>query len=193
MPNSDRPSESLVAESLDRVDVVDFDPAWADLYEVERALLISKIETPFAAFEHIGSTSVPGLRAKPIIDMMAAVPMMQTAEAMAIPLEALAYKQIETGMRDRLFFRKIAPSGQMYQLHIVELATWPERNERLMRDYLRAHPEAANAYGVLKNELALAFVDDSLAYTKAKTAFIQGIVDHARAERGLPAVNVWED
>jgi GrpB-like predicted nucleotidyltransferase (UPF0157 family) len=81
----------------------------------------------------------------------------------------------------------------MYQLHIVELATWPERNERLMRDYLREHPEAARAYGALKSELALAFVGDSLAYTKAKTAFIQGIVDRARAERGLPVVNVWED
>jgi GrpB-like predicted nucleotidyltransferase (UPF0157 family) len=188
MPNSGCPSESL-----DRVEVVDFDAAWACLYEVERALLISKIESPFAEFEHIGSTSVPGLRAKPIIDMMAAVPTMQTAEALVTPLEALAYKLIETGMRDRLFFRKKAPSGQIYQLHIVELTTWPERNERLMRDYLREHPEAANAYGALKNKLAMAFVDDSLAYTKAKTAFIQGIIDRARAERGLPAVNVWED
>lgn len=184
MLNSDRPSESL-----DRVEVVDFDVAWSGLYDAERALLLAKIEPPFAAFEHVGSTAIPGLRAKPIIDMMAAA----FAMALVPPLEALGYKLIETGMRDRLFFRKIAPSGQMYHLHIVELSTWPVRNERLLRDYLREHPEAALAYGALKNELAMTFVDDSLAYTKAKTAFIQGIIDRARAERGLPAANVWED
>jgi len=188
MPSSARPSESL-----DRVEIVEFDHAWARLYEVERALLSSNVEPRFAAFEHIGSTAVPGLRAKPIIDMMAAAPTMQTAEAMVTSLEALAYRLIETGMRDRLFFRKTATAGQMYHLHVVELATWPERNERLMRDYLREHPEAANAYGALKSELGSKFVDDSLAYTKAKTAFIQDIVDRARAQRGLPTVNVWED
>ena len=125
--------------------------------------------------------------------MMAAVPTLQVADAMVRPLEALGYKLIVTGMRDRLFFRRTSPSGQLYQLHVVEQAIWAERNERLMRDYLRQHPDVACAYGTLKSQLAVEFVNDSLAYTKAKTAFIQYIIDHARADRGLPAVDVWED
>lgn len=163
------------------------------MFDLERACLISKFEPALVELEHIGSTAVPGLCAKPIVDMMAPVPTMQAAAAMARPLEELAYTLIETGMRNRLFFRKSAPSGQMYHLHLVELATWHERNERLMRDYLREHPEAATAYGALKGDLARSFADDPLAYTKAKTAFIQGIVDRARAKRGLPSVDVWED
>jgi GrpB-like predicted nucleotidyltransferase (UPF0157 family) len=70
---------------------------------------------------------------------------------------------------------------------------WPERNERLLRDYLRAHPPAAQAYGELKQQLALTYAHDSLAYTKAKTAFIQSIMDQARDQLGLPRVDVWEE
>jgi GrpB-like predicted nucleotidyltransferase (UPF0157 family) len=61
--------------------------------------------------------------------------------------------------------------GITHHLHIVEFATWTERNERLLRDYLRAHPEAAQAYGELKMHLAVEYSQDGLAYTKAKTAF----------------------
>jgi GrpB-like predicted nucleotidyltransferase (UPF0157 family) len=62
-----------------------------------------------------------------------------------------------------------------------------------LRDYLRAHPEAAQAYGELKMHLAVEYSRDGLAYTKAKTAFIQSIIDRARDERGLPRMNVWEE
>ncbi len=97
-------------------------------------------------------------------------------------------------MRNRLFLRKqAASSGQVFHLHLVEQATWDERKERLMRDYLLAHPEAAQAYGALKDTLAATYPHDSLAYTQAKTACIQGIIDAARAERSLPPINVWND
>jgi GrpB-like predicted nucleotidyltransferase (UPF0157 family) len=80
-----------------------------------------------------------------------------------------------------------------FQLHIVERGTWDERHERLMRDYLLAQPHAAAAYSDLKIRLAREYAMDSLGYTKAKTAFIQDLVDKARAQLDLPSVNVWPE
>jgi GrpB-like predicted nucleotidyltransferase (UPF0157 family) len=125
---------------------------------------------------------------------MAAVVDLADGVAAIAALVTLGYQLIETGMPDRLFLRKREPEqSSSFHLHVVEYASWPERNERLLRDYLQAHPEAAQAYGELKQQLALAHAHDSLAYTKAKTAFIQSLVDRARDERGLPRVNVWEE
>jgi len=133
--------------------------------------------------EHIGSTAVPGLRSKPIIDMMAAVRDLRQGLDLAQLLSALGYELIETGMRNRLFLRRRSESqGQAYQLHIVELSTWEQRKERLMRDYLLAHPDAATAYGELKKRLAEEHTENSLAYTRAKTAFIPG--PHRQGSRG---------
>lgn len=94
---------------------------------------------------------------------------------------------------NRHFLSKQDRSGQTFHLHIVELSTWDERNERLMRDYLFEHPQEVKAYGELKDELANTYAEDSLAYTKAKTRFIQNIVDKARDKLGLPRIDVWKD
>jgi GrpB-like predicted nucleotidyltransferase (UPF0157 family) len=87
--------------------------------------------------------------------------------------------------------RRSKEDAQTYHLHIVEQSTWTMRHERLMRDYLLAHPEAASAYGDLKKRLAKDFAEDSRAYTRAKTGFIQDLMDKARAGIGLPSVDVW--
>jgi GrpB-like predicted nucleotidyltransferase (UPF0157 family) len=176
------------------IEVVAYDPSWPDAYAAERARILAVAGAAFVEFEHIGSTSVAGLRAKPIIDMMVAVKRLADAEALLAPLAALGYTLTPSGMRNRLFLRNYAgPDGRRFHLHIVERATWGERKERLFRDYLRAHPKDAAAYGALKDDLAECHPHDSLAYTKAKTALIQQIVDRARAEIGLPPSDVWED
>lgn len=96
-------------------------------------------------------------------------------------------------MPERLFFRRSAPEiGCAFHLHLVTASSWRERNERLLRDYLLTHPDDAQAYGRLKKHLASTYADDGLAYTKAKTTFIQSLVDRARDARGLPRVDVWE-
>jgi GrpB-like predicted nucleotidyltransferase (UPF0157 family) len=172
------------------VEVVPYSPTWPEIYKAERAVLSSAMPQ-FVALEHVGSTAVPGQAAKPVIDMMAAV--LRLDEVKLGPLTALGYHLIDAGFQNRLFLRRYAENGQMFHLHIVEYDTWEERNERLMRDYLLSHPEAVQAYGELKSRLALQFSEDSVAYTKAKTDFIQGIIDKARDERGLPRVDVWEE
>lgn len=175
------------------VEVVAYNPDWPDIYKTERDLLLAKT-SEFVAIEHVGSTAVPDQRSKPIIDMMAAVTSLQEVDGLLESLNKLGYHVLETGMQNRLFLRKeAAETGQVFHLHIVEHATWDERKERLMRNYLLAHPEAVKAYGELKDTLAVQYSQDSLAYTKAKTAFIQDIMDKVMDARGLPRVDVWEE
>lgn len=180
-------------EALSRVEMVAYDPAWPDVYRGEHAALMTLCGPEILELEHIGSTAVPGLTAKPIIDMMAAVARLDQGRTIVMGLEARGYLLIETGMRNRLFLRRRADDGRIFQLHIVERTNWDERKERLMRDYLLSHPDAVAAYGALKVGLAAEHADDSMAYTEAKTNFIQGLVDKARAALGLPPINVWND
>ncbi len=102
---------------------------------------------------------------------MAAVERLDNLGDLLMTLNTLEYHVFDTGMKNRLFLRK-EKDGQVFHLHIVEASTWAERKERLLRDYLLAHPEAVKAYGELKDKLAINYKDDSLAYTEAKTAFI---------------------
>lgn len=176
----------------DTVEVVAYDPRWPGLYAAERARIVSVCPGAFVAFEHIGSTAVPGLRAKPVIDMMAAVPSLAESVPLVAALNGLEYRVFETGMKNRLFLRRYTPGGR-FHLHVVEQRTWDERKERHLRDYLLAHPEVARVYGTLKDGLARLHAEDSLAYTEAKTAFIQDVTDRVQDARGLPRFDVWED
>jgi GrpB-like predicted nucleotidyltransferase (UPF0157 family) len=171
-----------------------YDPVWPERYVDESRRVFAAADPPFGMIEHIGSTSIPGLQAKPVIDMMATTADIERMALRLAPFEALGYCLIETGMHRRLMLRRYdLQLGLSYHLHIVEESAWDESNERLLRDHLRAHPEEAAAYGQLKEQLAAVHAGASEAYTRAKTAFIQTIVDRARDERGLPRVNVWED
>jgi GrpB-like predicted nucleotidyltransferase (UPF0157 family) len=174
------------------IEVREYDPAWPGLAAAASRELEAALPGVFLELEHIGSTSVPGLAAKPIIDLMASVPSLDAVAAREDVLAALGYHRVETGMRERLFYPRDADGRRTHHLHVVTEATWDTRNERLLRDHLRAHPEAADAYGDLKRELATR-IGDPDEYTRAKTALVQDLVDAARASRGLPLVTVWEE
>jgi GrpB-like predicted nucleotidyltransferase (UPF0157 family) len=170
------------------IEVVEYDEAWPVRAVAARAELIPL--GVFDAIEHIGSTSVPGLAAKPVIDLMAAV-----ASLDRVPEDALAglgYHKFDTGMPGRLFYYRDADGRRDCQLHVVPAGSWETSNERLLRDHLRGHPDDARRYAELKRRLATEHTD-GLAYTKAKTELIQELTDRARAARGLPSVPVWED
>ena len=110
-------------EALPRVEIVPYDPRWPYAYAAERAELVSIGGSAIIALEHIGSTSVPGLSAKPIIDMMAAVIDLEIGHVLAARFEGNGYRLIETGMRNRLFLRRpFAVDCGAFHLHIVELA-----------------------------------------------------------------------
>jgi GrpB-like predicted nucleotidyltransferase (UPF0157 family) len=130
------------------------------------------------------------LAAKPVIDVMAASTDLDGVRAHEDGLGELGYERAETGMPERLFYRR-AGEAVSYHLHVVALATWESRNERLLRDHLRRHPGDRDEYARLKRDLAAAELD-GLAYTRGKTVLIQRMVDEARSRRGLPLVDVWE-
>lgn len=172
------------------IEVAAYDPRWPTLYAAEARRLGAALGGALRAIEHVGSTAVPGLAAKPLIDAMAAVDDLDALDAAA--LGALGYAEVATPMRARRLFRREGAGDLPVHLHVVTLASWPDRKERRFRDRLRAHPEEARAYGDLKRRLAGEAADID-AYTRAKTALIQEIADRAADEAGLPRRPVWED
>jgi GrpB-like predicted nucleotidyltransferase (UPF0157 family) len=179
---------------MTRIAVLDWDPGWPGIAVAVQAELRSTLPAgSWQHLEHIGSTSVPGLAAKPVIDLMGSVIDLDRFGALAGKhLDPLGYLLTDTGMTGRLFYRRASGRTLMVHLHIVPAQAWPTQNERILRDFLTCHPDAVRRYGDLKRGLA-ATIDDPLEYTRAKTALVQELVDLARAERGLPVVNVWPD
>jgi len=168
------------------VSIAEPDERWAELGRVACKALAPL----FTAVEHVGSTAVPGLAAKPVIDLMAALD--DLAEVNDPALETLGYRLQPTDMPERLFYRREDYDSTAYHLHVVTTATWETRNERLLRDHLLAHPEARERYAALKRELMDRYGPGD-AYTRGKTELIQELTDAARAARGLPSVPVWEE
>jgi GrpB-like predicted nucleotidyltransferase (UPF0157 family) len=144
----------------------------------------------FLAIEHIGSTAVPGLPAKPVIDLMASIDHLDDVDDHT--LETFGYRTVPTDMPERLFYRREDYDSTAYHLHVVPAASWPTRNERLLRDHLLTHPADRDRYAALKRDL-MDRHGPGEAYTRGKTGLIQELTDAARAERGLPSVPVWEE
>lgn len=175
------------------VEIVDYDPEWPARAEALRSELLAALPGTFTAIEHVGSTSVPGLAAKSIIDLMASVPSLDAVTAKESVLTRLGYRAEDNGMPARLFYWRGPDGGQReVHLHVVTDDTFPTRNERLLRDLLRRDPAAVAEYADLKRRLA-AQAGDGFAYTKGKTALVQRLIDRARTEAGLPLVDVWEE
>ena len=173
--------------SDDRIEIVDPDPGWPAAFAAEKRRIEAMLERKdWLAIEHFGSTAVPGLAAKPIIDMLMAVPSLALArESFPDRLARLDYVfWADDPKRDRLYFVKgMPPYGERrtHHLHVCERpsAMW----DRLkFRDYLRARPDEAARYAALKRDLAARHADDREAYTDAKAEFIGSIMDRlARA------------
>jgi GrpB-like predicted nucleotidyltransferase (UPF0157 family) len=174
------------------IEVRDYDESWPLAADAACRELMAAAPDVFVAIEHIGSTAVPGLAAKPIIDLMASTGSLDVVPEREADLERLGYRPDDTGMSNRLFYRRSSSGVPTHHLHVVTADTWESRNERLLRDHLRAHPAHVQRYAALKQRLATSSKDED-AYTRAKTDLIQELVDAARTARGLPLVPVWED
>lgn len=170
---------------MDEVFIVDYEPNWAILFQQE-AQGINQIldRNLITRIEHFGSTAVPGLAAKPIIDLLVGVSSLAQAKQIAVPqLEALGYVYWANNPDpQRLFFVKGLPpnSPRTHHIHMVEPDSllW----ERLLfRDYLRQHPDEAADYAQLKHDLAQRFFTDREAYTSGKTKYVQSVVEKAKA------------
>ena len=173
------PAVALLPSASMTIEVVDYDEAWPSRAAVACAELRGSLLQLFTAIEHIGSTAVPGLAAKPVIDLMASTADVDQVTEHDTTLRLLGYKCHETGMSGRLFYLRDENGKRAYHLHVVSIDSWPGRNELLLRDYLRTHPADAQRYGKLKRSLATRH-ETPVDYTQAKTALIQELTDRAR-------------
>ncbi|MFZ4573207.1 MAG: GrpB family protein [Phycisphaerales bacterium] len=165
-----------------RVVVTDYDPRWPTVFADLRARVAPPLAPITTRIEHVGSTSVPGLAAKPVIDLDIVVRDLIEAERAATVLEALGYTRLgDLGVPDRYAFRA-TPDLPRHNLYVVIDGSLALRNHLALRDTLRAHPIDAAAYGELKKRLASQHPEDVDAYCTAKTEFLLGVLRKA----GIP-------
>ena len=175
--------EEVVREEIR---VVDYDPAWPGQFAEEEAFLWASLpENLVKRIEHFGSTAVPGLASKPVIDILVEVRSLEETQARIVPLlEADGYEYFWRpefeGPPYYAWFIKRNPSGERtHHLHMVEAGSnlW----DRLyFRDYLREFPEEAERYAVLKRDLAEQFPHDRVRYTQRKSEYIRAVTAQAK-------------
>jgi GrpB-like predicted nucleotidyltransferase (UPF0157 family) len=180
--------------ALGHVSLVPPDPSWPEHFSQERELLRPFLGGIADELQHYGSTAVPGLSAKPILDMMAPVASLDHADELGEHLAKAGYCKIDAGFFKRRFFRRRLEGADLaYHLHLVVSPAWPLKNELLLRDWLIQHPDIARAYEELKVKLAAAYGDDMPRYTDGKTLFLRRAVNDARLSLGLPLEHDWDE
>lgn len=165
--------------------IEDYQPRWPEFFSQEASQIQNLIGTYITAIEHIGSTAVPGLAAKPIIDMLIGVKCLADAPSFIPPLQQFGYiyvPEYEQGLPERRYLYKQEHGEDTYHLHMVELQSDFFLRHLAFRDYLRAHPEAVAEYAALKIRLASEFGSDREGYTDAKTDFIHSIERKAQPQ-----------
>jgi GrpB-like predicted nucleotidyltransferase (UPF0157 family) len=165
--------------------VVPYNSEWPRRFDREVAVLGTVFAGSDAAIEHVGSTAVPGLGAKPVIDVMVGLQHLAEAEGRIAALEAAGYEYIqkhETQLPHRRYFRKPRLGPSAYHLHCVLKGSDFWVRLLAFRDYLRAHPESAAAYYELKRALAVRV--SKAEYTEAKSPFIERVLVAALGHEG---------
>ncbi|MCA1054152.1 GrpB family protein [Rossellomorea aquimaris] len=163
------------------VQLNEYNPEWETLFDYERKQIIGVIGDEIIGIEHIGSTSIKGLIAKPIIDIMVGVDGLGRTPSLVRPLNEVGFEYVpKPELKDRRFFRKGLWGKGTCHLHICEIQSTEWIEKLLFRDYLREHPAVAAEYAQLKRELALTFKHDRPAYTREKEPFIRGVIERAR-------------
>jgi GrpB-like predicted nucleotidyltransferase (UPF0157 family) len=161
---------------MSAVVVVDYDEAWPNQFDALAERIWPAVRDVAHSIEHIGSTSVPGLAAKPIIDMSIVVPSSTNIPVVIGRLGALGYRHRgNLGIEGREVFQQ-PPDLPRHHLYACPAGTIGLLNPLALRDYLRANADSARRYGALKKRLAEEYADDVDGYTVAKTDFILNIL-----------------
>lgn len=169
------------ARSDEPVSLAAYDPGWPQAFEAERGALAEAIGAwATGGIHHVGSTAVPGLEAKPIVDILVGVDDLESSRACFEPLARLDYLYAPYRSDEMHWFCKPSPSRRTHHLHLIPTGERRYAEELAFRDLLRADREAAAAYVALKRELASRFCADREAYTEAKTGFIRRALDDAQ-------------
>jgi GrpB-like predicted nucleotidyltransferase (UPF0157 family) len=157
------------------VRLVPYTAEWKRYFELEKAALQAVLAGFILDIQHVGSTSIPGMTAKPIVDIAIAVADFEEARVCIPLVESLGYEyKGEFGIPRRHYFVKGDP--RLFHVHMSEIGSIEWRNTLLFRDYLCSHPDKANEYAQLKQQLALQFPQDREAYLDGKTAFVTRVI-----------------
>ena len=174
--------ESLNRAINEQVAIFPYDKAWPLLFEQERDRLLRLFPGDFLAIEHIGSTAVPGLSAKPIIDILAGVDAIPRADALMKPLCQAKYTtsmEFNDSLAGRRWLMRWADGRRTHHLHLVVYGSKEWQQRLAFRDRLRANAEVALQYEQHKRKWAAEFRSDREAYTAAKGDFIQETLSSA--------------
>ena len=163
------------------ITVVDYDQSWPDRYRSWQRALSAALGSAAARIEHVGSTAVPGLPAKAIIDVQVSVPDLADEDSYVRPLEQLGLQLRSRDVHHR-YFRPYPDRPRDIHVHVCAAGSDWETDHLRFRDYLRTHPEACGRYAETKRVAAATWADDRLAYTDAKTAVILSILRSATSE-----------
>lgn len=160
-----------------RIEIVSYDPGWPAAYERELARLESALGDAVIQFQHMGSTAVPGLDSKPIIDISAAIEDMSMVPKLFPLLEPLGYKPIEQRSTDRYDLWRLGEKGYpSHILHFMKEGSDAWAKPLRFRDALRADSMLCARYGDLKRALAAACGDDIEKYGRGKTDFVNSVI-----------------
>lgn len=174
-------AQSLRKAIDEPVHLADYDPAWPSRFDAERHRLQERFATELLDVQHIGSTAIPGMPAKPIIDVMAGVASMAVADALFEPILDYGYVtslEFNAGLTDRRWFMRHADGHRTHHLHVVIHDSDLWRQRLIFRNALRSDAVLAARYASLKRELASRHQEDREAYTRAKSEFVQSVVGH---------------
>lgn len=161
------------------IQIADYDPTWPEAFGGEAAKLLVRLTGVALGIEHIGSSAVPGLRGKPILDIMVGVEARHLNESLLRPMLDEYESFGEAGVTGRLYFRKRRPNAVNIHAVLYHGQYWTDN--LLLRDYLCAHQDVARRYAHVKDEIVDRGITTLLAYSQAKHIAMVDLLDHARA------------
>jgi GrpB-like predicted nucleotidyltransferase (UPF0157 family) len=164
---------------MSAVEIVEYDPAWPGQFAALGRSLRTALGEVAPRIDHIGSTAVPGLAAKPVIDVQVSVTDLEPLAAYRVPLEGLGFRhRADNTERTKRYFRE--PAGhRRTHVHVRRAGSFSEQFPLLFRDYLRAHPAEASRYAAVKRRLAASYGPDRAGYSEAKVPHMWDIIRRA--------------
>ncbi len=172
------------------VELVEHRAEWSALFRSEADRLAPVLGPVVTAIEHIGSTAVRGLVAKPIIDLAARAAVGVNPFVLSSLVAPLGYEQHRRGPKNHGVYVRSTGERRSHILHVFAADEWETCNQRLFREALLRDPEARARYGAMKR--ALVGADDGRDYTAGKRDLVEEILNAERARRGLPPTSAWD-
>ncbi len=162
--------------------IQEYDPNWANKFEEVKGNLLKVFGSKALAIEHVGSTSIPGMKAKPIIDALVIVSKMESFEKERKEMNQLGYQDENNyiGPDTVLFFKTADDERKVENIHVCVEGSHKATQFVIMRDYFRSHPEKAKEYSDLKEKLNKEFPDDYPSYREGKDKFLKEVENLAR-------------